>query len=193
MFYYACAILASELSKLWEPVICRKSDQIIPLWIRTFVREGLPFLLQTELILHHLSHSKQQLISIWIWISLQLLTHLWIKILGTLIPWIWNHVKSIVIYDIMIPLWNLYLLGLLLVCCLKSLVIDIRIYISMDPLNWLCYFLSRRRYVARCAKINHLVLTLLHRLLHMLHWRSRIILYLIHSIPRACSDELRTA
>ena len=29
--YYACAILASELSKLREPVICRTSDQIIPL------------------------------------------------------------------------------------------------------------------------------------------------------------------
>ena len=31
MFYCAYAILASELSKLWEPVICRKIEQIIPL------------------------------------------------------------------------------------------------------------------------------------------------------------------
>ena len=84
IFYCACAILASELGKLQEPVICRKSDQIIPLWIWTFIRKGLPFWFQTELILHHLGHSEQQLISIWIWISLQLLTHLWIKILGTL-------------------------------------------------------------------------------------------------------------
>ena len=30
MFYRACAILANELGKLWELVICRKSDQIIP-------------------------------------------------------------------------------------------------------------------------------------------------------------------
>ena len=36
--------------------------------------------------------------------SLQLLTHLWIKISGTLISWIWNHMKGIVIYAIMIPL-----------------------------------------------------------------------------------------
>ena len=35
--------------------------------------------------------------------------------------------------------------------------------------------------MAWCAKINHLVLTLPHWLLHMLHWRSRIILYLIRS------------
>jgi len=110
-----------------------------------------------------------------------LLTHLWMKIPYTLIPWIWNHVKGVVICAIMISLWNLYLLGPLLVCCLKSLVIDVRIYISMDPLNWWCYFLSRRQYVAWCAKINHLVLTLPHWLLHMLHWRSRIILYMIHS------------
>ena len=133
------------------------------------------------MILHHLDHSQQQLISIWIWISLQLLTHLWIKILGTLVPWIQNHMKSIVICAIMISLWNLYLLGPLLVCYLKSLVIDVRIYISTDPLNWLCYFLSRRRYVAWCAKINHWVLTFPHRLLHMLHWWSRITLYLISS------------
>ena len=59
MFYCACAILASELSKLWEPVIYRKSDQIIPLWIWAFVREGLPLWLQIELILHHLGHSEQ--------------------------------------------------------------------------------------------------------------------------------------
>ena len=31
VFYCACAILASELSKLQEPIICRKSDQVIPL------------------------------------------------------------------------------------------------------------------------------------------------------------------
>ena len=177
MFYCACAILASELSKLWEPIIYRKSDKIIPLsiwtfvWegLWTFVWEGLPFWLQTKLILHHLGHSKQQLISIWIWISLQLLTHLWIKILGTLIPWIWNNVKGVVIYAIMISLWNLYLLGPLLVCCLKSLVVDARIYISMNPLNWLRYFLSRWWYLAWCVKINHLVLNLPHWLLHMLH------------------------
>ena len=88
-----------------------------------------------ELILHHFSYSEQQLISIKIWISLQLLTHLRIKILGTLIPWIWNHVKGVVICAIMIPLWNFYLLGPLLVCYLKSLIIDMRIYISKDPLN----------------------------------------------------------
>ena len=141
----------------------------------------MPFWLQTELILHHLGHSKQQLISIWIWISLQLLTHLWIKILGTLIPQIWNHVKGVVICAIMIPLWNLYLLGSLLVCCLKSLVVDIRIYISMNPLNWWHYFLSRWWYLAWCTKMNHLVLTFPHRLFHMLRWWSRIILYLISS------------
>ena len=112
MFYCACAVLTSELGELWEPVICRKSDQIIPLWIWTFVRKGVPFWLQTELILHHLGHSEQQLISIWIWISLQLLTHLWIKISGTLIPQIQHHVKGIVICAIMISLWNLYLLVL---------------------------------------------------------------------------------
>jgi len=136
MFYCACAILASELSKLWEPIIRWKSDQIIPFWIWAFVQEGLPFWLQTELILHHLGHSKQQLINIWIWIPLQLLTHLWIKISNNLIPQIWNHVKGVVICAIMIPLWDLYLLGPLLVCCLKSLVVDVRIYIPMNPLNW---------------------------------------------------------
>ena len=51
----------------------------------------------------------------------------------------------------------------------------------MDPLNWWCYFLSRRWYVAWCAKIDHLVLTLPCRQLHMLYWQSRIILYLIRS------------
>ena len=60
------------------------------------------------------------------------------------LTWIWNHVKGVVICAIMIPLRNLYLLGPLLVCCLKSLVIDIRIYISTNPLNWWRYFLSRR-------------------------------------------------
>jgi hypothetical protein len=69
----------------------------------------------------------------------------------------------------------------LLACCLKSLIIDIMIYISTDPLNWWCYFLSRRQYVAWCAKIDHLVLTFPHWLLHMLYWRSRIILCLICS------------
>ena len=49
----------------------------------------------------------------------------------------------------------------------------------MNPLNWWRYFLSQRWYLAWCAIINHLVLTLPRRLLHMLHWRSRIILYLI--------------
>ena len=62
-----------------------KSDQIIPFWIRMFVREGLPFWLQTELILHHLSHPQQQLISLRIWIPLHLLTHLWIEIPRALI------------------------------------------------------------------------------------------------------------
>ena len=81
----------------------------------------------------------------------------------------------------MISLWNLHLLGPLLVCCLKSLVIDVRIYISTNPLNWWSYFLSKRRYLDWCAKIDHLILNLPCRLLHMLHWRSRIILYLISS------------
>ena len=179
MFYRPCVVLSSELGKLWEPIICRKSDQIIPLWIWTFVRKGLLFWFQTELILHHLGHSEQQLISTWIWISLQLLTHLWIKILGILIPYIWNHMKGIVICAIMIPLWNLYLLGPLLVCYLKSLVIDDEICISTNPLNWWRYFLNRLRYLAWCAKINHLVLTLSRRLLYILHRWSRIILYLI--------------
>ena len=97
MFYCACAILANELGKLWEPVISRKSDQIVPFWIWAFVQKGLPFWLQTKLILLHLGHFKQQLISILIWISLQLLTDLWIKISGTLIPQIQHHVKGIVI------------------------------------------------------------------------------------------------
>ena len=178
LFYCACAVLASELSKLWELVICWKSDQIIPFWIWVFVREGQPFLLQTELILHHLGHLQQQLISIWIWIPLHLLTHLWIEISRALISWIWHHVEGIIIYAIVIPLWNLNLLGPLLPCCLKYLIVDIRIYISMDPLDWWCYFLSRRWYVAWCAKIDHLVLTSPRWLLHMLYWWSRI-----------CSDE----
>ena len=68
------------------------------------------------------------------------LTHLWIEILCALIPRIWNHVNGIIVWSIVISLWNLYLLGPLLAYCLKSVVIDIRIYISMDPLNWWCYF-----------------------------------------------------
>ena len=68
-------------------------------------------------------------------IPLHLLTHLWIEILCALISWIWHHVKGVIIYAIVIPLWNLDLLGPLLAYCLKSLVIDIRIYISTDPLN----------------------------------------------------------
>ena len=64
MFYCACAILASELSKLWEPLICRKTNQIIPLWIWVFVQKGQPFWLQAELILYHLGHLQQQLIII---------------------------------------------------------------------------------------------------------------------------------
>ena len=142
MFYCACAILANELSKLWEPIICRKSDQIISFWIWAFIRKGLSFWLQTELTLHHLGHPQQQLICIWIWISLHLLTHLWIEIPCALISWIWHHVESIIIYAIVIPLWNLNLLGPLLVCCLKSMVIDVMIYISLDPLNWWRYFLA---------------------------------------------------
>ena len=120
MFYCACVVLVSELSKLQEPIICRKSDQIIPFRIWAFVREGQPFWLQTELILHHLGHTEQQFISIRIWISLQLLTYLWIEILGTLIPQILNHMKGIVICAIMISSWNLYLVGPLLVCFLES-------------------------------------------------------------------------
>ena len=135
MFYYACTILTSELGELWEPIICRKSDQIIPFWIWAFVRKGQPFWLQTELILHHLGHLQQQLVSLWIWISLYLLTHLWIEIPCALISWIRYHVESVIICAIVIPLWNLNLLVLLLASCLKSLIIDIRIYISTDPLN----------------------------------------------------------
>ena len=134
-FYYACAILASELGKLWEPIIYRKSDQIIPFWIWAFVRKGQPFWLQTKLILHHLGHLQQQLVSLRIWISRYLLTHLWIEIPRALISWIWYHVEGVIIRAIMIALWNLNLLGPLLACCLKSLIIDIRIYISTDPLN----------------------------------------------------------
>ena len=106
---------------------------------------------------------------------------MWIKISSTLVPRIWNHVKGVVICAIMVPLWNLYLLGPFLVCCLKSLVIDVRIYISTNHLNWWCYLLSRWWYLAWCAKINHLILNLPRRLLLMLYWRSRIILYLISS------------
>ena len=111
--------------------------------------------LQTELILHHLGHLQQQLVSLRIWISRHLLTRLWIEIPRALISWIWYHVEGAIVCAIVIALWNLNLLGPLLACCLKSLIVDIRIYISMDPLNWWCYFLSRRRYVAWCAKIDH--------------------------------------
>ena len=133
MFFCACAVLTSELGEFWEPVNYRKSDQIILFWIWAFVRKGHPFWLQTELILYHLGHLQQQLISIRIWISMHLLTHMWIKIPCALIPWIWNHVEGAIICAIIIPLRNLYLLGLLLVCCLKSLVVDAGIYISMNP------------------------------------------------------------
>ena len=135
MFYYACTVLTSELGELQEPVICRKSDQIIPFQIWAFVRKGQPFWLQTELIFHHLGHPQQQLISLWIWVPLHLLTHLWIEISCALISQIWHHVKGVIICAIVIPLWNLNLLGPLLACCLKSLIVDITIYISMDPLN----------------------------------------------------------
>ena len=148
MFYRACTVLASELSEFWEPIICWRSDQIIPFWIWAFVWKGQPFWLQTELTLHHLGHLEQQLISLWIRISWYLLTHLWIEISHALISWIWYHVKSVIICAIVILLWNLNLLGPLLACCLKSLIIDIRIYISTDPLNGWCYLLSWRRYVA---------------------------------------------
>ena len=181
MFYYACTVLTSELGELWEPVICRKSAQIISLWIWAFVWKGQPFWLQAKLIFHHLDHLQQQLVSLRIWISWYLLTHLWIEIPCALISWIRYHVEGVIIRAIMIALWNVNLLGPLLACCLKSLIIDIRIYISTDPLNWWCYLLSRWRYVAWCAKIDHLVLTLPCRLLHMLYWRSKIVLYLICS------------
>ena len=115
--------------------------------------------------------------------------HLVIEIPWALIPWIQNHMKGVIICAILIPLWNLYLLGPLQVCCLKSLVIDIRIYISMDSLNWWCYFFSRRWYVAWCVKIDHLVLTLPHRLLHMLYWWSRIVLVWFAVVSWVCSDE----
>jgi hypothetical protein len=181
MFYRACTILASEFSEFWEHVICGKSNQIIPFWIWTFVWKGQSFWLQTKLIFYHLGHPQQQFINLRIWNSLYLLTHLWIEISCALIPWIWHYVKGVIIHAIVIPLWNLNLLDPLLACCLKSLIIDIMIYISTDPLNWWCYFLSRRQYVAWCAKIDHLVLTFPHWLLHMLYWRSRIILCLICS------------
>ena len=44
MFYHACTVLAGELSEFWEPVICGKSDQIIPFWIWAFVQKGQPLL-----------------------------------------------------------------------------------------------------------------------------------------------------
>jgi hypothetical protein len=43
--------------------------------------------------------------------------------------------KGIVIHLIMISLWDLYLLGPLSVCYLKSLVVDDGICISIKPLN----------------------------------------------------------
>ena len=135
MFYRAYTVLASELSKFWEPVIGGKSDQIIPLWIWAFVRKGQPFWLQAELILHHLGHLQQQLVSLRIWISRYLLTNLWIEISCALISWNLHHVEGVIIRAIVIALWNLNLLGHVLACCLKSLIIDIRIYISTDPLN----------------------------------------------------------
>ena len=55
---------------------------------------------------------------------------------------------------------------------------DLYLYGSFELM---CYFLSRRWYVAWCAKIDHLVLTLPHRLLHMLYRRSSTILCLICS------------
>ena len=100
-----------------------------------FVRKDQPFWLQTELILHHLGHLQQQLVSLRIWISWYLLTHLWIEISCALISWIWYHVEGAIIHAIVIPLWNLNLLGPLLACRLKSLIVDKRIYISMDPSN----------------------------------------------------------
>ena len=95
----------------------------------------LALLVQIELILHHLGHLQQQLVSLRIWISRYLLTHLWIEIPRALISWIWHHMEGIIICAIVIALWNLSLLGPLLACCLKSLIIDIRIYISTDSLN----------------------------------------------------------
>ena len=65
------------------------------------------FWLQAELILHHLGHLHQQLVSLRIWIPRYLLTHLWIEIPCALIPWIRYHVESVIICAIVIPLWNL--------------------------------------------------------------------------------------
>ena len=91
--------------------------------------------LQAELILQHLGHLQQQLVSLRIWIPRYLLTHLWIEIMCALIPWIRNHVKGVIICAIVITLWNFHLLDSLLACCLKSLIINVRIYISTDHLN----------------------------------------------------------
>ena len=91
--------------------------------------KGQPFWLQTELILHHLGHLQQQLVSLRIWIPRYLLTHLWIEIPCALISWIWHHVEGVIIGAIVIPLWNLNLLGPLLACCLKSLIVDISLWI----------------------------------------------------------------
>ena len=91
--------------------------------------------LQTKLVLHYLGHLEQQLVCLRIWISRYLLTYLWIEIPRALISWIWYHVESVIIHTIVIALWNLNLLGPLMACCLKFLIIDIRIYISTDPLN----------------------------------------------------------
>ena len=89
----------------------------------------------------------------------------------------WNHIEGIIIWTIMISLWNIHLSSPLLIYCLKSLIENIRIYISTNPLNRWCYFLSRRWYLAWCTKINHLILNLPCWLLHTLHWWSRIILH----------------
>ena len=63
------------------------SSQDVPvnLTLQLTRRESHPFWLQNELILHHLGHLQQQLISLWIWISQYLLTHLWIEIPRALI------------------------------------------------------------------------------------------------------------
>jgi hypothetical protein len=66
-------------------------------------------------------------------------------------------------------------------CCHQSLIENIRINISTDSWNWWRYFLSQRRYLAWRTKIDNLILNLPSRLLHMLRWWSRIVLYLVNS------------